>query len=166
MIRAVVVHIVRDGKILLHYKKRGHGMGKWNGLGGKIRENETPEECAVREAKEESGITLKELQKLGKIEFYDVNGEDWLVYVFRSDFCGEPGESDESCPRWFSLNEIPYNQMWEDDRYWLPLVIQNIHFNAQFWFKGEEMQKFVINAWKLQRGGEILHELRQNPEQR
>lgn len=148
MIEAVVVHIVQGDKILLHYKKRGHGAGKWNGLGGKIENGENPENSAIREAKEEMHADITNLKKIGIIKFYDVNNEDWIVYVFRADLLGEPEESEESIPKWFSLRYIPYENMWEDDKYWLPLVINNINFSAEFWFEGESMKKFKIEAWK------------------
>ncbi len=148
MIHAVIVHIIQDGKILLHYKKRGHGVGNWNGFGGKIEEGESPEECAHREALEEMGTDVKNLRKIGEITFYDVQGEDWLVHVFRGEVEGEPRESEESRPRWFPLSEIPYDEMWEDDRYWLPLVIEDINFRAEFVFHGREMRRFKIEAWK------------------
>ncbi|AGB04039.1 ADP-ribose pyrophosphatase [Aciduliprofundum sp. MAR08-339] len=148
MIKAVIVHIIRDGRILLHYKKRGHGKGKWNGLGGKLERNESPEECAVREAREEMGASITQVERAGIIKFYDVNGEDWLVYVFRASIEGEPQESDESIPKWFPLNSIPYEEMWEDDKYWLPVVLNGLKFEAEFWFDGEIMQKFSLNAWK------------------
>jgi len=148
MIHAVIVHVVQDGRILLHYKKRGHGAGFWNGLGGKIEPGESPEECALREAREEMGTGVKNLVKLGEITFHDVQGEDWLVHVFRGEVEGEPRESEESLPRWFSLSDIPYDDMWEDDRYWLPLVINNLRFRAEFWFSGMEMKRFILEAWK------------------
>ncbi len=148
MIHAVIVHIIQDGKILLHYKKRGHGKGRWNGLGGKIDPGETPEECAKREALEEMGAEITNLEKLGEITFYDVQGEDWLVHIFRAGIAGEPRESEESRPEWFPLREIPYGQMWEDDRYWLPLVIDGLKFRGEFWFSGEEMRRFSLSAWK------------------
>ncbi len=148
MIEAVVVHIIQDGKILLHYKKRGHGAGNWNGLGGKIEDGETPEECAHREAREEMHAGVRDLVKLGVIEFYDVSGEDWKVHVFRGVPDGEPEESEESRPKWFSVDSIPYDDMWEDDRYWLPLVVNNLRFKAYFWFRGKRMEKFRIEAWK------------------
>ncbi len=150
MIKAVIVHIIKDGKILLHFKKRGHGTGKWNGVGGKIEQGESPEQCAIREAREEMGTDIKNLAEIGKIMFYDVKGEDWLVYVFKGDIDGIPMESEESKPKWFSLYDIPYDEMWEDDRYWLPLVINGIRFSAEFWFEGENMRRFRIEAWKEQ----------------
>lgn len=148
MIEAVIVHVIQDRKILLNYKKRGHGKGKWNGFGGKIEKGETPEKCAYRETFEEGGVKLRNLEKLGVIKFYNVNGENWLVHVFRGNIDGEPKESEETFPRWFSLWDIPYEEMWEDDKYWLPLVIHGIKFQASFYFSGEEMLRFEIRGWK------------------
>ncbi len=148
MIQAVIVHIIENGKILLHYKKRGHGMGYWNGVGGKLEEGETPEDCAIRESLEEMNANIKNLNKLGTLKFYDVSEDDWYVYVFRAEIDGEPKESEESKPKWFPLDSIPYDDMWEDDRYWLPLVIDNLHFKGEFWFSGTLMLRFKLEAWK------------------
>ncbi len=148
MIEAVIVHVIKDGKILLHYKKRGHGAGFWNGVGGKIEEGETPEDCAMRESMEEMNAKVKNLKRLGVLKFYDVSKEDWFVYVFSAEIEGEPKESEESRPRWFSLREIPYDDMWEDDKYWLPLVIDGLHFNGNFYFSGTRMLRFKLEAWK------------------
>jgi len=147
MIEAVIVHIIKDDKILLHYKKRGHGAGYWNGIGGKVEQGETPEECAVREAMEEMHAGIKNLKKLGILIFYDVYAEDWKVYVFRAEIEGEPKESEESKPKWFHINDIPYEQMWEDDKYWMPLVINELKFNGEFWFSGKKMLRFKLEAW-------------------
>jgi len=148
MIDAVIVHIIQDGRILLHYKKRGHGAGYWNGLGGKIEQGETPEECAMREAREEMNAGLKNLVEVGNLLFYDVSGDDWRVWVFRAELDGEPAESEESMPKWFPLSSIPYSEMWEDDRYWLPIVIDNLRFEGEFWFSGTLMKKFKLEARK------------------
>ncbi len=148
MIQAVIVHIIENGKILLHYKKRGHGMGYWNGVGGKLEEGETPEDCAIRESFEEMNANIKNLKMLGTLKFYDVSAEDWYVYVFRAEIDGEPKESEESKPKWVPLGSIPYDEMWEDDRYWLPLVIDNLHFKGEFWFSGTQMLRFNLEAWK------------------
>ena len=148
MIQAVIVHIIENGKILLHYKKRGHGMGYWNGVGGKLEEGESPEDCAIRESFEEMNAKVKNLNMLGALKFYDVSEEDWYVYVFRAEIDGEPQESEESKPKWFPLDSIPYGEMWEDDRYWLPLVIENLHFKGEFWFSGTRMLRFKLEAWK------------------
>ncbi len=142
VIRAVIAHIIRDGKILLIEKKKGHGRGKWNGPGGKIEPGESPEEAMVREVKEEVGIDVLSYRLLGHIEFFSVNEEDWEVFVYRvEDFRGRPIETEEARPQWIDIDNIPYGEMWEDDREWLPLVISGRLFEAKFWFEGEKMVK-------------------------
>ena len=142
VIRAVIAHIIRDGKILLIEKKKGHGRGKWNGPGGKIEAGESPEEAMVREVKEEVGIDVLSYRLLGHIEFFSVNEEDWEVFVYRvEDFRGRPIETEEARPQWIDIDNIPYGEMWEDDREWLPLVISGRLFEAKFWFEGEKMVK-------------------------
>jgi len=145
VIRAVIAHIIRDGKILLIEKKQGHGKGKWNGPGGKIEPGESPEDAMVREVKEEVGIDVKSYRLIGHIDFYSVNEEDWEVFVYRvEDFGGQPVETEEARPQWIDLSKIPYGEMWEDDRKWLPLVISGRPFEAKFWFEGERMVKKEI----------------------
>jgi len=149
MIEAVVCHIVNGDRILLIYKKRGHGAGKYNGVGGKIEEGESPKECVLREAKEELGIELMNVEKVGEIMFYNVNGEDWFVYIFlATNYRGKEKESDEVSPKWFPISRIPYEKMWEDDSIWLPKVLEGIKFRATFWFSGEEMRGYEIKKNK------------------
>jgi 8-oxo-dGTP diphosphatase len=64
-----------------------------------------------------------------------------LCHVFRADdHIGTPTETDEAVPIWTSVESIPYNQMWEDDRHWLPLLLEETHFHGRFIFEGEAMQ--------------------------
>jgi 8-oxo-dGTP diphosphatase/2-hydroxy-dATP diphosphatase len=128
--------IHRDGEILLGMKKRGFGAGRWNGFGGKIEEGETIEGAAIRELSEEAGIKALDLEKVGIIEFEFQNDPKVLeVHIFSGlKFEGSPVESDEMCPQWFKISDIPYDQMWSDDRYWLPLLIQGKKFKGKFLF--------------------------------
>lgn len=123
-------------KILLGMKKRGHGAGKWNGFGGKVEEGETIEEAAVREIKEESGIKVREINKLGVIEFiYQDGSGNMEVHIFHAkEFRGSPAESEEMRPKWFDINEIPYDKMWPDDKYWLPMFLDGKNFKGKFFF--------------------------------
>ena len=120
--------------------------GFWNAPGGKIENGETPDQAAVREVKEETGLVLNKLEKSCFLEFYFGHGKlrpDWTAEVFTSsDFEGELKESDEGRLRWFSKNELPIEQMWEDDRHWLPLLIQGIMFRGVFEFT-EDSKKLV-----------------------
>lgn len=129
-----------DEKILLGMKKRGFGQGKWNGFGGKVQDGESIEKAAEREITEEAGITAHNLTKRGIITFEFEDDPVLLkVHVFSaSGFDGEPQESDEMKPSWFELSEIPFNEMWPDDRYWMPLLFAGKNFNAYFKFRGHD----------------------------
>lgn len=100
--------LIQNGShILLGYKKRGPGKGKWNGFGGKVKAGETIEDACCREVKEEIGVDVKELTKVGLLEFMFQNDPvKYECHVFRaSDYEGEPTESDEMKPKWFNVSE-------------------------------------------------------------
>ncbi len=127
-----------DGdKILLGLKKRGFGMGKYNGFGGKPHQNESILDAAIREAREESGLIVKECYKAGIIDFGDSYLLRMHVYVCTK-WVGEPTESDEMKPVWFATDKIPYDQMWKDDAYWLPLVLEGKKIKATFIFMNND----------------------------
>jgi 8-oxo-dGTP diphosphatase len=137
---ATLMFIVRDGRILLIEKKRGHGAGKINGPGGKIDPGETSLEAAIRETQEELGITPLSPRKLGELWFVMSDVPDILCHVYRADaFEGEPVETAEAVPVWASLDDIPYDRMWVDDVMWLPLLIDDVAFRGRFVFEEEAM---------------------------
>lgn len=123
-------------------KKRGHGVGKWNGAGGKIIVPETPEQAIVRETEEEIGVLInpKDLQKVGILSFYNSDRVDLNqqchVYISKA-WNGEPQESEEMRPQWYAFADIPYNDMWIDDSLWLPLIIAGKTIKADFYFNNE-----------------------------
>ena len=127
-------------QILLGMKKRGFGVGKYNGFGGKLKLGETVEEATLREFQEESGLCSKSehLKKMAEIDFYFPYKPEWnqTVHVYTiSTFSGKPQETEEMAFQWFKRNEIPYHQMWDDDKYWLPLVLEGKCLNATVIFK-------------------------------
>ena len=126
----------RDNEILLAMKKRGFGEGRWNGVGGKVEPNESVEQAMIRESQEEIGITPTDYQKVGDIRFDEYfKGEPTLMHVHvftATKWLGTPKESEEMKPQWFSTADIPYDVMWSDDRYWLPLVIEGKNISADF----------------------------------
>ncbi|MEM7282734.1 MAG: 8-oxo-dGTP diphosphatase [Pseudomonadota bacterium] len=137
---ATLLFVVQDEKILLIRKKRGLGAGKINGPGGRLEGSETPLECAVRETEEELFIQPSGITGYGQLDFQFTNGYSLRCFVFRADeFTGDPTETDEAEPLWFNTKEIPYNEMWEDDRIWLPLLLQRQSFSGQFIFDDDEM---------------------------
>ncbi len=147
---ATLVFVIKGGRILLIRKKRGLGAGKVNGPGGRLEAGETFGQCAVREVQEELGVIPLHLTKLGQHAFQFVDGYSTYVHVFRAtDFVGTPVETDEAVPLWFTLTDLPYHDMWEDDRYWLPLVIQRRRFAGRWVFEGDQMLDFELDVYPL-----------------
>lgn len=135
-----LVFVVTDGRILLIRKKRGLGAGKINGPGGRLEPGEIPFDCAVREVQEELCTTPIGLEHLGVLRFQFVDGYSTHVFVYRAlDFDGEPTETDEALPIWAPLDALPFQEMWADDRVWLPLLIAGKRFDGRFIFDGDAM---------------------------
>jgi len=141
---------ITDTEVLLGRKKVRWGAGKWNGFGGKIDEGETPEEAAVRELEEESGLEAKKenLKKVAVLKFYFNDKPVFLMhtYVVRN-WSGEPIETDEMIPQWHLISAVPYNEMWKADSIWLEKVLGGEKVAAHIHFKiegtpGEEEETF------------------------
>jgi 8-oxo-dGTP diphosphatase len=138
--RANLCFIVKDGRILLIHKKRGLGAGKINGPGGKIEPGETALESAIRETQEEIGVTPLEIEERGVLHFQFTDGYSLHCTVFLArDFAGSLIETEEAVPIWFPTDAIPFGEMWEDDRHWLPQVLAGQRFQAWFLFDGDRM---------------------------
>ena len=137
---ATLVFVIKDGRMLLIHKKRGLGAGKINGPGGRVEPGESFPECAVREMQEELRVTPLRPERVGIHRFQFVDGYSTYVHVFRApDLEGEPAETDEAKPTWVDVNAIPFDEMWEDDRHWLPLVVAGRGFAGRWIFDGDRM---------------------------
>jgi len=123
-------------------KKRGFGVGKWNGAGGKVEPGESIEQAMIRECEEEIGVTPLQFHKVAVQDFRGViKGEPWanLGHTFICDtWRGEPKETEEMAPKWFKVSEIPYDQMWQDDKLWLPLVLEGKLLETIFTFDEQD----------------------------
>lgn len=128
----------RNNEILLAMKKRGFGEGKYNGVGGKIENSEIPEQAMIRETEEEINVTPIKYEKVGEIEFdelYKGNKQRLVFHLYLVyEWSGNPVESEEMSPKWFDINNIPYDKMFPDDKYWLPLILQGKKVKAYFDF--------------------------------
>ena len=136
--------VYNDTHILLgEIKKNGVLNGRFNGFGGKLEEGETIAEAAVRELQEETEIVPLDMQKRGVVIFkFEEDGNPFEgkplveVHIFSvTKFEGEPSETEEMRPQWFSLDKIPYAKMWPDDPYWLPLILEGKNIEGIFHFK-------------------------------
>lgn len=128
--------ICKDRKILLGMKKRGFGIGRWNGFGGKLHEGETIEGAAMRELKEEVCLEAQEISKRGILNFEFEDDSSLLeVHIYSIDkYVGVPKETEEMKPQWFSVDEIPFPNMWSDDIFWMPLFLAGKKFKGTFRF--------------------------------
>ena len=141
MLETTLCLLKKENKILLAMKKRGFGEGKYNGVGGKIERGETPDDAMIRETQEEIAVTPIEYEKVGIIEFdefYKGQKEKVMFHLYvASEWQGEPTESDEMKPEWFDIQNIPYDRMFPDDKYWLPLILEGRKIKAYFDFDEE-----------------------------
>ncbi len=139
---ATLCYVQQNGKTLMVNVKKEGGMhkGKWNGLGGKIDEGETPEECAVREVFEESGLRITELKFAGVVSFPENvkgAGESWIVFIFRAEkFGGELiGDSKEGELAWIENEKLLGLTLNGGDKWFLPFVLENRLFSAKLVYR-------------------------------
>lgn len=139
LLNASLGFLLRDGKILLAKKAKKIGAGRWNGYGGGIDGDETPEDSMIRELKEEAGVDVykNSLEKVAIIDFHNTksDGEIFVCRVhifFISDWIGEPKETSEMLnPTWFDISNLPLEEMMPDDKDWLPQVLAGKKITAR-----------------------------------
>jgi len=143
--------LTKKGKTLLAMKKRGFGRGKWNGFGGKAKSGESVKLAALRELKEEIGVTAlpENAKDVGLIRFRFKEHPEWnqnMHLYLVNQWQGQPKETEEMKPIWYENSEIPYSAMWWDDCYWIPSVLAGKKINAQFQFNGagESCDRFEV----------------------
>lgn len=134
---STLIFLRKENEILLAMKKRGFGEGLWNGVGGTIEASESIEQSLAREAREEIGVTPMKYTQVAEHDFIQDADTDhpWHMYVyvyFCDEWEGEPTESEEMAPQWFSLDEIPYEKMWSADEIWLPRVLSGDKVTGMF----------------------------------
>ena len=148
-VRATLMFVCEGGKVLLIRKKRGFGMGKVNGPGGKLDPGESELDCAVRETSEELGVQALNPVKRGELWFQFVDGLAMHVAVFHAlRYEGIVIETEEAEPLWTSIDAIPFERMWADDAHWLHRMLTGTeNFLGTFLFDGDAMLQHHLE-WK------------------
>ncbi len=148
MLLATLCYLHQDGHtLMLHRVKKENDIhaGKWNGLGGKFEAGETPEECVIREVKEESGLDIRNPKLVGLLMFPQFKGADWYVFTFTADECeGELIESNEGHLQWIPDAQVESLPLWESDHIFLPWIREGKFFSAKFVYEGEEMKGYEV----------------------
>ena len=143
---ATLVYLLRGDSVLLMRKLRGHGAGKINAPGGRIEPGESARACAIREVAEEVGIHVRTLELRAVLRYHDP-AEDFAMEGFAfvsSEFDGAPARTAEADPFWCRIDEVPYDEMWEDDRIWLPKVFRGERIRADFRFCRERLVAHAV----------------------
>ena len=144
MIQSTVCYLRKGDSYLMllrNKKQTDVNEGKWIGVGGRLEEGESPEDCVCREVEEETGLTLKNYRLRGLLTFSSKGWEDEYIFVFTSDsFSGELKECDEGELRWIEKSEIETLNLWEGDRIFLKrLIEEDSFFSMRLSYEGDEL---------------------------
>jgi 8-oxo-dGTP diphosphatase len=146
---ATLCYVRKNGKTLMIYRNKKPNdvhKGKWNGLGGKFNPGEMPEECAVREVLEESGLQVRNPRLHGILTFPQFSGgKDWYVFVYVfDDFAGELIDSDEGRLAWIDDSQLLNLYLWEGDHYFLEWINQKRFFSGKFIYKNGRLEHHEV----------------------
>ena len=138
--------------LMLHRTKKPNDMneGKWIGVGGHVERDESPEECLVREVREETGLTLTAYKFRGLITFVNSKCESELMCVFTADgYTGELITCNEGELRWVDKTQVPNLPTWEGDRVFLDLLLSNEErfFSIKLQYEGDQLVEKKINLY-------------------
>ena len=149
---ATLCYIRSNGStLMLHRVKKKDDVheGKWNGLGGKFEPGESPEDCVIREIREESGLKIRSPKLKGVLTFPDfAKGDDWYVFVFTaSRFTGRLISSSEGDLAWIKDRDLPKLNLWEGDKVFLPLLKRRGHFSGKFHYRNGRLAKYSVEKY-------------------
>lgn len=153
MILSTLCYIEKDGKyLMLHRTKKKNDINKdkWLGIGGKIEDGESPEECIIREVKEETGLKLNTYKLRCAVTYVSTNWETEYMYVFTSnDFTGELIECNEGDLQWVQKDKVTELNTWEGDKIFVEKIKNNdAFFTVKFNYDGEKLIKYDLNEYK------------------
>lgn len=153
MILSTLCYIEKDDKyLMLHRTKKENDINKnkWLGVGGKLEEGESPEECIIREVKEETGLILKEYQLRGIVTYVSTTWETEHIYLFSSnDFEGNLIECNEGDLEWIDKDKIMLLDTWEGDKIFVEKLLQNSNtfFSVKFEYDGEKLVNYTMKEY-------------------
>ncbi|MBQ3134052.1 MAG: 8-oxo-dGTP diphosphatase [Clostridia bacterium] len=154
MQNTTLCYIEKDGCwLMLHRVKKVGDMNrdKWLGLGGKLEEGESPEDCVCREVLEESGLTLTRYRYRGLVTFVsDQYGTEWMHLFTADQFTGELTECDEGVLEWVPFDETRNLPLWQGDRIFLDLLRTDApFFSLKLNYRGDRLEAAVLDGKPL-----------------
>lgn len=154
MINTTLCYIEKDGQyLMLHRTKKENDINhdKWIGIGGKFEENESPEECVLREAKEETGLKLISPRYRGIVTFVSDKWQGEYMHLFTADkFEGELAECDEGELEWIDKEKLRSLTLWEGDLIFLDLIDKDVpFFSLKLCYEGEDLTYVALNGERI-----------------
>ena len=154
MKETTLCYIEQDGKyLMLHRVKKKNDINhdKWIGIGGKFEEKESPEDCALREVKEETGLTLTSYAYRGLVTFVSDRYETEYMHLFTADgFTGELIDCDEGTLEWVDKALVPTLPTWAGDRIFLELLARDVpFFSLKLEYVGDTLVRAVLDGKEL-----------------
>ncbi|MBO5089554.1 MAG: 8-oxo-dGTP diphosphatase [Clostridia bacterium] len=154
MINTTLCYIEKDGKyLMLHRVKKVNDLNqdKWIGIGGKFEDKESPEECMLREAYEETGLTLINPEYRGLLTFVSNQWPTEYIHLFyANNFNGELKECDEGNLEWVKIEDIYSLPLWQGDKIFLKLIEEKTpFFSLKLQYEGETLINAVLNGEKI-----------------
>ena len=154
MKNTTLCYIERDGRyLLLHRVKKENDLNrdKWVGIGGKFEENESPEECLLREVREETGLTLTDYRYCGIVTFVsDEWGTEYMHLFTATGFTGVQRACDEGELAWIDKRRLRELTLWEGDRIFLRLLEEDApFFSLKLVYRGERLAEAVLNGKRI-----------------
>lgn len=151
MINTTLCYISRGSEyLMLHRVKKQNDVNrdKWIGIGGKFEPDESPDECLLREAKEETGLTLTSWRYRGIVTFVNTVCESEYMHLFTADGCeGELKQCDEGVLEWIDRKRLYDLTLWEGDRIFLKLLeMDEPFFSLKLCYDGDELKSAVLNG--------------------
>lgn len=148
-------YIEQNGAYLLLHrvkKKNDENRDKWIGIGGRFEENESPEDCVLREAWEETGLTLLRPRYCGIVTFVSDRWEGEYMHLFHAErFTGVLRECDEGVLEWVPRERVRSLPQWEGDRIFLDLLERRVpFFSLKLRYEGESLREAVLNGNSLE----------------
>lgn len=146
---ATLCYLKADGKtLMIHRIKKENDMhqGKWNGLGGKLDPGESPEECVIREVREESGLVIVKPHLKGVLTFPQfAKNEDWYAFVYLArEFSGYMIDSTEGVLKWIRDDQLLELDLWAGDYIFLPWLEQPGFFSGKFIYQSGELLDYNV----------------------
>ena len=154
MRNTTLVHLERDGKyLMLHRVKKAadENHDKWVGIGGKFEEGESPEDCALREVYEETGLSMRSYAYRGIVTFVsDEWGTEYMHLFHSTDFTGTVKDCDEGVLEWVDKRALLSLPIWEGDKIFLRLLdTDRPFFSLKLRYRGDTLVEAVLDGEAL-----------------